>query len=72
MGLIPTMVSQVWDTNWLLDENSPAGSVLKAVLGYNANPSLLEVASYVGYWVLVVVSVRWWVSRQRIPLEGSS
>ena len=67
VGLIPMVVPQVWDSNWLLDENSPAGSVLKAVLGYNGNPSLMEVASYLGYWALVVVSVRWWVSRQPLP-----
>ncbi|MFQ5945634.1 MAG: FTR1 family protein [Anaerolineae bacterium] len=72
VGLIPMVVPQVWDMNWLLDENSPAGSVLKAVVGYNGNPSLIEVASYVGYWTLVVVSVRWWVSRQPLPAAEAS
>lgn len=49
-GLIPPIVEHLWDINHILDENSPPGQLLKALLGYNGNPSLTEVLSYLGYF----------------------
>ncbi|MGB5933366.1 MAG: FTR1 family protein [Anaerolineae bacterium] len=72
-GLIPVMVEHVWDINHILNEKSTPGSILKALLGYNGNPSLLEVSSYVGYWVVVLGSVRWWMKRVGVRLaEGGA
>jgi high-affinity iron transporter len=48
-ALLPTFVEHVWDVNHILDEGSTLGTFLKALLGYNGNPSLLEVFSYLGY-----------------------
>ncbi|MFX0096970.1 MAG: FTR1 family protein [Candidatus Hodarchaeota archaeon] len=45
-GIIPVIVEHLYDINFILDENSPVGSVLKALFGYNGNPSLIEVAAY--------------------------
>jgi len=69
-GLIPAIVEQVWDINHILDEKSTLGSILKALFGYNGNPSLLEVSSYLGYWVVVLSGVRWWIKRVGEPLVG--
>jgi len=70
-GLIPVIVEHLWDINHILDEKSALGSILKAMLGYNGNPSLLEVSSYLGYWVVVLSSVRWWMKRVGVRLaEG--
>ena len=63
-GLLPMTIEQVWNLNAIIDENSPVGLVLKALFGYNGNPSLLEVLGYVAYWVLALVGVRWWVNRR--------
>ena len=72
-GLIPVIVEHVWDINHILNENSTLGSILKAMLGYNGNPSLLEVSSYLGYWVVVLSSVRWWMKRVGVRLvEGGA
>ena len=60
-GLIPTVNEQVWDTNNVLDENSSLGQMLKAVFGYNGNPSLEEVVAYFGYWIAVLLGLRWWM-----------
>jgi high-affinity iron transporter len=54
-ALLPTFVEHVWDINPILDENGPLGSFLKALLGYNGNPSLLEVISYVAYFVAIAL-----------------
>ena len=52
-GVLPVLVEQVWDTSRILPERSVAGSLLGAVFGYNATPSLLEVLAY-GFYLLSV------------------
>lgn len=58
VGWIPAVVEHVWDTNGLLDENSGLGLILKALFGYNGNPSLTEVLGYVVYWAALIFGVR--------------
>ena len=62
-AILPVLVEHVWDLNPppnadgsfpLWHENGYVGSILKSLLGYNGNPSLLEVASYVLYLLLVL------------------
>ncbi len=48
-GLIPPLIEHLWDINYILDEGSPLGMLLKSLLGYNGNPSLSEVLGYVLY-----------------------
>lgn len=50
-GVIPGVVDHVWDTNGVLDESSTVGEILKALVGYNGNPSLTEVIAYIGYFI---------------------
>ncbi len=45
-GLLPFLVEHVWDMNPILNENGAVGSLLKGLLGYNGNPSLVEVITY--------------------------
>jgi high-affinity iron transporter len=58
LGLIPSVIEHVWDINPILDENSTAGQILKALVGYNGNPSLTEVVGYVAYWVTILLALR--------------
>jgi high-affinity iron transporter len=65
-GVIPTLVEHVWDVNHLLDESSGLGIFLKALFGYNGNPSLWEVLTYVGYFAVITTLA----SRSQLrPLE---
>ncbi len=48
-GIIPTVVEHVWDINHILSEKSTFGRFLTAIVGYNANPSLVEVVTYLVY-----------------------
>jgi high-affinity iron transporter len=57
-GVLPAIVEQVWDLNGVVDENSGMGQILKALFGYNGNPSLTEVIAYVGYWLVVLLVLR--------------
>ena len=62
--VLPTYVEHVWDINPavrgdgsypLLHENGLIGGLLKDLFGYNGNPSLLEVISYLAYILLVII-----------------
>ena len=57
-GWVPAVVEHVWDMNPILDENSATGQILKALLGYNGNPTLTEVVAYLGYWAAVLLALR--------------
>lgn len=62
--IIPTYVEHVWDINPALNpdgsypalhENGSIGSILKGLLGYNGNPSLIEILSYIVYIILIII-----------------
>lgn len=54
--ILPIFIEHVWDTNAVLDESSTLGTFLKALFGYNGNPSLLEVFSYITYMLIVGIA----------------
>lgn len=45
-GIIPTYIEHLWDINFILNEESGTGKFLKSIIGYNANPSLIETLVY--------------------------
>jgi high-affinity iron transporter len=62
VGMIPIVVEHIWDINPsvlsdsrfpVLHEKGMIGSIFKSLFGYNGNPSLIEVFSYVAYVLLV-------------------
>jgi len=57
-GWIPAIIEHLWDINPVLDEVSPLGLMLKALFGYNGNPSLTEVAAYIAYFVAILLGLR--------------
>ncbi|MCX9083810.1 MAG: FTR1 family protein [Candidatus Methanoperedens sp.] len=61
-GIIPEGIANVWDLNPPpnpdgtyppLHEKGLIGASLKALMGYNGNPSLTEVMAYLGYWIII-------------------
>ncbi len=58
LGWIPPIVDPIWNINSILDEASPLGQMLKALFGYNGNPSLTEVLAYLGYLVIIFFVLR--------------
>jgi high-affinity iron transporter len=52
-GWIPAIIDPLWDINHILDENSAVGGILKALFGYNGNPSLTEVLAYILYFSIL-------------------
>jgi len=58
LGWIPPVIDPIWNINHLLNEKEGLGSFLKALFGYNGNPSLVEVLAYGIYLIIVVVLLR--------------
>jgi high-affinity iron transporter len=48
-GIIPALIDPVWNINGILSDNSEVGLLLKALVGYNGNPSLSELLAYGAY-----------------------
>lgn len=69
LGWIPQILYPVWNINHILNEKEGFGSFLKALLGYNGNPSLTEVLAYVAYLVTVLWALRR-AARQGQPPSG--
>ena len=57
-GWVPVLIEHVWNINPILDENGVVGSLLKALFGYNGDPSLIEVTAYVGYFAAIWLTGR--------------
>jgi high-affinity iron transporter len=57
-GWIPVVIEHVWDLSSVLSDKSTVGSLLRVVVGYNDNPSLIEVVSYLVYWVVILAALR--------------
>ncbi|MCD6105709.1 MAG: FTR1 family protein [Thermosipho sp. (in: Bacteria)] len=53
-NVIPTIIEHVYDINWLINEKGTLGSILKGLLGYNGNPSLIEI---IAYWTYIIPSL---------------
>lgn len=58
VGWIPSVVEHVWDVNPIIDENSTLGLMLKALFGYNGDPSLTEVIAYLAYYAMILLGLR--------------
>ena len=61
-GLLEPLEGPVlWSTRDLLPDDSGPGSILRALFGYADTPHLIEVVTYVGYFVIA-----WLLSRTRL------
>jgi len=55
-GWVPSIIYPVWDINHILSDKSELGLVLKALFGYNGNPSLTEVIAYTTFLTLLLAN----------------
>ena len=67
-GWIPAIIYPVWDINHILSDKSQLGLVLKALFGYNGNPSLTEVLAYVTFLTILLLNYLRFQQSVRLPL----
>jgi len=63
-GIIPSLIEHIWDINPSINPNGSyplfhekgyIGSILKGLFGYNGDPSLIEILSYLIYLIMVFI-----------------
>ena len=57
--LIPAWGYQLWDTSWLLPEDSIPGRALHALVGYADRPMGVQLAAWVVVLAVLVMGARW-------------
>ena len=57
-GLVQYGTSTLWDVSHLLPTDSPLGSILHALVGYDAQPSGLQLVFYVGALAAIAAATR--------------
>jgi high-affinity iron transporter len=57
VGWIPALIGHIWDLGGIISEGSVLGQTLGALLGYSANPSLMQVLIYAAYFGTVLVGL---------------
>jgi high-affinity iron transporter len=66
-----TIAGPLWDSSGIIAENSLAGELLYALMGYEASPSALEVSAYLGSLVVLVTAVSLgWLMHTRVRMES--
>ncbi len=61
--MLPVLTSTAWHTGDLLSDQSGLGALLGSLVGYNDHPSVLQVAGYLFYWIVIVLGIRYWTER---------
>ena len=55
---LPPLVDMLWDSSWLLGNDSLLGHTLHVLIGYNAQPSGIEMLFYAATVILLVIGMR--------------
>jgi high-affinity iron transporter len=63
--LIPSWGYQLWDTSWLLPQESIPGRTLHALAGYADRPMGVQLVAYLGVLLLLLIGARLTQSRPR-------
>lgn len=56
--LLPSLASPLWDSSWLLSNDSLVGRFLHTLIGYEAAPSGIQVVFYATTMVLILIGMR--------------
>jgi len=53
-GIIPAIISPIWNLNPVLNDHSVIGTIFSTLFGYHGSPSLTEVLGYTGYVLITL------------------
>jgi high-affinity iron transporter len=71
-GLIPGIVEPLWDSSGLLPEHHPLGAVLAALMGYDDQPSAMQLIFFVVTFVLIAALMRYVERAPKMPRTSRS
>ncbi len=55
---VPPLGDALWDTSWLLTDDSVTGKMLHAVVGYTARPAGIQLLAWVGTLLVITLLAR--------------
>lgn len=59
IGWLPSLVTHVWDSSFLISGGSILGRSLEALAGYTPSPSLMQVFVWIGSFILIALLMAW-------------
>jgi high-affinity iron transporter len=65
--VLPTLASPVWDTSAIVSNHSTGGKLLQGLMGYDAQPSGMQLAFFVVVLVAILAGMVWVDKRARLP-----
>jgi high-affinity iron transporter len=57
-GVVTAFQTKLWDTSWLLSDQSIAGRMLHVLVGYTAKPNGLQLLAYIATLATIVILMR--------------
>jgi high-affinity iron transporter len=57
-GVIPSLGDEIWDTSWVLADDSILGRALHAIVGYSDRPMGVQIGVYIAVLVLLIAMSR--------------
>ncbi len=69
---LPAWNAQLWDTSWLLRDDSVAGRTLGILIGYRASPAGIQIAFYLTTLALLAAGAGWQRRRNLRPRLGTA
>jgi high-affinity iron transporter len=57
-GIVTAFQTKLWDTSWLLSDQSIAGRMLHVLVGYTAKPNGLQLLAYIATLATIVILMR--------------
>ena len=57
--VLPSLGNEIWNTSWLLTEDSVPGRVLHVLVGYVARPAGIQLVFWAGTVVILLALMRW-------------
>ena len=64
--LLPALGERVWDTSWLLSNDSLAGQTLRTLIGYDARPAGMQLLFYATTALLILIGMKTWGSTSEV------
>jgi len=67
--LLPALTDPLWDSSWLLSNDSLPGQTLHILIGYDARPSGIMLVFYIATLLVLLGGMRW-IARAAAPQAG--
>lgn len=69
---LPALGQRVWDTSWLLSDQSLPGQTLRTLIGYDARPSGMQLLFYATTALLILIGMKTWGTTRAVPAPANT